>query len=249
MSAVAVLFGADLFSKLGLLQSSSVFCIRELLPRGRDFCCQPQTSSWVLQRGRESAKKRTGSLGDQWSGDRSPPLFVSASYSLSFIARCVAIFHASRKDTYPIWGHLLPGWDTFPCQPEAAESFTWMTSTMMDLATYSYTCTTKRPHYVCRFFKYFLCRSVSHLFLRFIFKQPYFCLLSDLVQTLRLTVGIGVYDIFLSNCVYRNITSACCHGISWACLVAAWRCWFTLESTLISVKLCKNTDTARVSGG
>lgn len=80
MSAVAVLFGADLFSKLGLLQSSSVFCIHELLPHGRDFCCQPQTSSWVLKRGREGAENRTGSLGDH-----SPLLFVNASYSLSFM--------------------------------------------------------------------------------------------------------------------------------------------------------------------
>lgn len=115
-----------------------------------------------------------------------------------------------------------------------------------DLTTYSYTCTIRGRgmHHVCKFFKYFPHRSASSLSEVHFQTAIFFCSLSDVVQTLWLSgiVGIWVCDTFLSNCVYRNIASACCYGTSWAVLGAAWRCLLRLESTVIIVKLCKNTN-------
>lgn len=77
MSAVAVLFGLDFSCNLGLLQSSSVFSIGELLPCSRGFCCQCETFSLVLQRGREGEGGGTDRLPERWAvrGPRSSALY------------------------------------------------------------------------------------------------------------------------------------------------------------------------------
>lgn len=79
MSAVAVPFGLDFSCNLGLLQSSSVFSIDELLPCSRDFCCQCEAFSSVLQRGREGEVGGTGSQRDERLGDHAPLLFINVS--------------------------------------------------------------------------------------------------------------------------------------------------------------------------